>query len=146
MLHDKKEIDVHGNRTHNCRKPVFDMTAGRIYASGLDTCEAIGAYPADLSRHLHGKTKAIKGKKLCFVSETSDHIDEIADIIRTQQEIIDSQAEIIAKYEAIIAEQEERRKAKEALEARKAEYEAKRKALEEEALMLEALERELGDI
>jgi SMC interacting uncharacterized protein involved in chromosome segregation len=163
MLHDKKEIEVYGNSTHNSRKPVFNMTAGKFYASGLDTCAEIGAYPADLSRHLHGKTKTIKGMRFCFVSGMPDHIDDIAEIISGKQETIDTQAEtiltlqdtirtqeeLIAQLRATIAtyeaERETKRKAKEELEKRKAEYEAKRQALEEEARMLQELEETLKE-
>jgi chromosome segregation ATPase len=161
-LHDKKEISVEGIYNKSC-KPVFNMSKGKIYASGLATCDAIGAYPADLSRHLHGLTKTIKGQKFCFVSEVSDHIDEIAYIINAKQLMIDTQAgtictlretihtqeETIAQLRTTIAtyeaEQESKRKAKEEFEKRKAEYEAKRQALAEEARMLQELEDSLKE-
>lgn len=155
-LHEKKEINVEGIYTSKSCKPVFNMSTGKIYASGLATCDAIGAYPADLSRHLHGMTKTIKGMRFCFVSEVSDHVDEIAYIISAKQETIDTQAETIRTQEELIAqlravvatyeaEQETKRAAKAELERRKAEYETKRQALEEEARALQELEESLKE-
>ena len=121
VLHDKKEIIVKGERTSKSCKPVFCITTGEIFASGLDAAEAIGAYPADLSRHLNGKHKTIKGKRFCFVADVADHIDEIAEMIH------------------VASEKEAKRKAQELLAQRRAEYEEKRKALEEaERLLREA--------
>ena len=43
---------------------VQDLTTGTIYASQNQAAKALGAYPADVSRHLKGLSNSVKGHKL----------------------------------------------------------------------------------
>lgn len=43
---------------------VQDLTTGTIYASQGEAARALGAYPADVSRHLRGLSNSVKGHQL----------------------------------------------------------------------------------
>lgn len=102
-------------------KPVFCITDGKIYASGIDAAKAIGVCPDIISRACRGHLKTSKGKKYCFVSDMQSHILEISEAM--QDALKDANA-----YRAIKAEEE--RKA--AREKKRMELDSKIKSREEQ--------------
>ena len=80
-------------------KPVYCITDGKLYASGLDASKAIGVDPTCISHVCLGKMKTVKGKKYCFVSDMQARILDISDAM--QDTLKDANA-----YRAIKAEEE----------------------------------------
>jgi hypothetical protein len=91
-------LDTKPART-KAAKPIFCITDGKIYASGLDAAKAIGVDPTCISHVCLGKLKTVKGKKYCFVSEMQARILDISNAM--QDALKDANA-----YRAIKAEEE----------------------------------------
>lgn len=136
---------IHNNA--NC-KPVYNITTGEFFASGLDIAKALGVDPASVSCALHGKTRTIKGCRICFVSKIMEHLEEINEQNRIRAERDRINAEKIAAYDAIVEEQEAKRKAKakaeERVNAHKARLEALRRQIEEESALMNEATTELN--
>ena len=141
-------VTVNGIHNHPNCKPIYNITTGEFYASGLDIAKVLGVDPASVSGALNGKCKTIKGMRICFVHKIMEHLEEINETnrLRTERERVN--AEKAAAYDAIIAEQEAKRKAKEKAEARvaahKAKIEALRRQIEEESASLNEAETDLN--
>lgn len=143
-------VTVNGTHNHTNCKPVYNITTGEFYASGLDIAEALGVNHASVSAALNGRVRTIKGCRVCFVSKIMEHLEEINEQNRIRAEQSRINAEKIAAYDALMAEQEEKRKAKakaeERVNAHKAKIEALRRKIEEESSALSEAEIYLRSI
>lgn len=143
-------VTVNGVHDHPNCKPVYNITTGEFFASGLDIANALGVTPETVSCALHNKIRTVKGCRLCFVSRILEHLEEINEQnrIRTERERIN--AEKASAYDAIVAEQAAKRKAKakaeERVNAHKAKIDALRRQIEEESSALSEAEIYLGSI
>ena len=75
------KLDSKPARTRNA-KPVYCITDGKVYASGLDAAEAAGVYRTAISAACIGRLKTVKGKKYCFVSDMQVRILDISDAMQ----------------------------------------------------------------
>jgi hypothetical protein len=137
-------VTVNGTHFTKNSKPVYNITTGRFYASGLDLAKELGVDPSSVSGVLTGKCKTCKGMRLCFMSEIMEHLEEINEQNRRREEYDRINAEKIAAYDAIIAEQAAKKEAQEKLAKQKAKCEELRKKLEAEVQLLAEVEALAG--
>ena len=103
-------VTVIGHRTHKNCKPVYCIDTGEIYASALDAAKANGVTTAPMSNVLTGKYKTCNGKRFCYVSKITEHLEEIAEANRireakvTAYDMIAEKQSKINKHNARIAE------------------------------------------
>ena len=105
-------------------KPVICLETGEVYTSVGDAANAIGCYANDLSSHLTGKKRTIKGMHFCYLSRATENLDTIVARLRetySMEEDARKWREYQAEQEAIRKTEEKRiedeRKAKEEHEA-----------------------------
>ena len=113
-VQSESKVKATGEHFNGNAKPVFCITTGEVFASVTDAAKAVGSSQNNLSAHLAGITSHCKGKRFCFISKVTEHLDEIAIEFRTR-------SEKVAAYDKILAEQEAIRKANEELARRKEE-------------------------
>lgn len=118
MQHEAN-IKAEGKFNSKHCKPVICIETGAVFTSVNDAASAAGCYAPDMSAHLSGRKRAIKGKHYCFLSRVNESLDAIVTRLR-ETAAVESDAK---KWQAYQAEQEAIRKAEEkrAEEARKAE-------------------------
>ena len=92
-LNNEMKLEVVGTHTGKISKPIYDITTKTAYASLTDAAEAIGGNVGDISKHLQGKGKKVKGHRFCFVKDIPAHIHEIT--AATKQETKPSPYETI---------------------------------------------------
>ena len=79
-------VTVNGTHNHTNCKPVYNITTGAFYASGLDIAKTLGVDPASVSAALNGKIRTVKGCRICFVSKIMEHLEEINEQNRIRAE------------------------------------------------------------
>lgn len=122
-------------RNRNC-KPVFCITTGEIFTSVGDAAEAIGVDISTMSHFLLGRNKTCKGKRFCYVTNITEHLEEISQ--QTQ-----SRNEKVLAYDKAMAKKEAFGKATEKLAKHRAKYEKLAKDLEREIDLMHEAEREV---
>lgn len=102
-IHIQKEgfIKAHGVHTRKNNKPVMCITTGEVYASVLDAAKENGASFSAISLVCCGKSKTCKGKRFCFVTNVTEHLDEISECLRIREAKASAYDEICAKKEAL---------------------------------------------
>lgn len=126
IINNKAVIHAYGNlNTKNC-KPVICVDTGATYTSATDAAEAAGVTISCMSCHLTGKTKTVKGKRYCYMSNAPENLDSIVTRLR-EASAMESDAQ---KWRAYQAEQEAIRKA----EAKRLDDERKAKERREAAI------------
>lgn len=150
ILTNKSEINVQGELTSSRCKVVLCIDTGEVFASVTDAAKHAETYATEMSKHLHGKYKTIKGKRYVFLSKMSENLENIFANMRKLQEKANKYDAIIAEIEAAQRAEEEARLAEEKriadiekarkkwerrkeIRQRKEEEQAKAKALEIEA-------------
>lgn len=128
-------VNAEGTRKNRNSKPVLCITTGEVYASATDAAEVLGVTPSAMSWVLTGRTNTCKGKRFCYISKVTEHLDEITECMRIRE----AKA---AAYDEMTARKEVLRKAKEKFEKHKSKVEALQNALEEEMLLMEEAENE----
>ena len=108
-IHNATDINAEGNRTNGNAKAVFCITTGDIYASASDAAEILGCAKSTISWAATGRMKKCKGLRLCYVSNITEYLEEIAECARARQTKVNA-------YNAIIAEQNAKAKAQANLE------------------------------
>lgn len=83
-------------------KPVLCIDTGEVFSSVFDASERYGVTPSCVSMNCNGKLKTTGGKHFCFVSHTSEHLDDIVARIKANAVILEK----AAAYDAMIAEQQ----------------------------------------
>ena len=142
------QVTVNGTHNNANCKPVYNITTGEFYASGIDIANSLGVQPETVSCALHGKVRTVKGCRLCFVSKIMEHLEEINEQNRIRAERDHINAEKADAYDAVITEQEAKAKAKakaaERVAAHKAKIDALRRQIEEESSSLSEAEADLN--
>jgi hypothetical protein len=81
-IQNASNVNVIGRHNGKNCKAIYNITTGEIYASGIDTANALGVDPASVSAVLNGRASTCKGMRLCFVSKMMEHIEEITEANR----------------------------------------------------------------
>lgn len=81
-IQGESKITATGRHTNGNAKPVFCIDTGEVFASVTDAAESAGAKPTTMTWCCTGRQQTCKGKRYCFVSEVSEHISEMAELIR----------------------------------------------------------------
>lgn len=141
-IHEKATIKAEGKLNSAHCKPVICIETGEVFSSVNDAAEAYKVYPQNMSTHLTGSRRHIKGKHFCYLHDATANLDAIVTRLREASEM-EAKAKV---YDAMMAEQEAARKAEEKRRAdiAKAKEEVQRLSCELEAAKnkLEALEAE----
>jgi len=137
-IQNEANIKAEGKLNSRHCKPVICLETGEVFSSVTDAAEAIGCAPNNLSIHLTGKLRTIKGKHFCYLSRVNESLDAIVTRLR-ETAAVEADAK---KWQAYQAEQEAIRKAEE--ERIEAERKAEEKRLEEERKAREKREREIA--
>ena len=103
------DINAEGKLNSRQCKPVICLETGDVYTSVTDAANAIGCRGNELSSHLTGKRRSIKGKHFCYLSRAMESLDVIVARLRKTSVMEDD----AAKWRAYQAEQEAIRKAEE---------------------------------
>lgn len=136
-VQNTSSVKATGEHFNGNAKPVFCITTGEVFASVTDAAKAVGSSQNNLSAHLAGITSHCKGKRFCFISKVTEHLDEIAIEFRIRNAKV-------AAYDKILAEQEAVKKANEEFAKHKANVEKLRKQLEKETASMQAAEAQLN--
>jgi hypothetical protein len=108
-IQNEANIKAEGKLNSRHCKPVICLETGDVFSSVTDAAEAIGCAPNNLSIHLTGKLRSIKGKHFCYLSRVNESLDVIVTRLR-ETAAVESDAK---KWQAYQAEQEAIRKAEE---------------------------------
>lgn len=136
-VQNTSSVNATGEHFNGNAKPVYCISTGEIFASVTDAAKAVDSSVNNLSAHLTGITAHCKGKRLCYLSKVTEHLDEIASEFRIRNEKVKA-------YDKMIAEQEAIRKANEELAKHKANAEKLRTQLEKEMELWKAAEAQLN--
>lgn len=112
-IQHEANIQAEGKFNSKHCKPVICIETGAVFTSVNDAASAAGCYAPDMSAHLSGRKRAIKGKHYCFLSRVNESLDAIVTRLRETAAVEDA----AKKWMAYEAEQEAIRKA----EAKRAE-------------------------
>lgn len=138
IINEKATIKATGALTTGHCKPVICIETGDVYTSVTDAAEAIHTSITNMSSHLCGKSKSIKGKHFCYLAKVNESLDAITTRLRETSEM-EAKAKM---WDAMIAEQEAARKAEEKRIEAERKAEEKRKA---EIAKLEERERIMNE-
>jgi chromosome segregation ATPase len=108
-IQDKANIAAEGKLNSRHCKPIICLETGEVFTSVTDAAESIGCSANNLSTHLTGKRRHIKGKHFCYLSRATESLDVIVSRLRETS----SMEEDARKWRAYQAEQEAIRKAEE---------------------------------
>ena len=136
-VQNTSSVKATGEHFNGNAKHVFCITTGEVFASVTDAAKAVGSSQNNLSAHLAGITNHCKGKRFCFISKVTEHLDEIASEFRIRNEKVAAYDKIIAKQAAIKKANEEFAKHKENIERLRAQ-------LEKETASMQAAEAQLN--
>ena len=136
-IHNESKAKVEGLRRNANAKPVFCIDTGEVYSSVTDAAEAIGVHTSTLVWALTGRQKTCKGKRYCYVSHITEHLDEIANKMRERETKVQAYDEMIYAQHAL-------QRAVENYESRKAKVEKIQHMLEKEKELLVQAEAELN--
>jgi hypothetical protein len=137
-IQNEANIKAEGELNSKLCKPVICIETGEVFTSVTDAAEHAGEYAQNMSNHLNGKRRSIKGKHYCYLSRVNESLDAIVTRLR-ETSSIEADAK---KWQAYQAEQEAIRKAEE--ERIAAERKAEEKRLEEERKAREKREKEVA--
>ena len=103
------DINAKGDFNSRHCKPVICLETGDVYTSVTDAAKAIGCYSPDMSAHLTGRKRSIKGKHFCYMSNAMESLNAIVTRLRETSSMEDD----ARKWREYQAEQEAIRKAEE---------------------------------
>ena len=106
-----------------------------MFASVTDAAESAGAKTTTMTWCCTGRQQTCKGKRYCFVSEVSEHISEMAELIRKANEY----DKLVAHKNAIKNAEEEAAKRKAKLKKLRAQLEAEEAEYEQVVVNLDLL-------
>ena len=131
-LQNEANVTATGTHVHHCSKPIICIETGETFVSITDAAEHIGVNKSNLSKHMCGHVKTIKGKHYCYMTRSIESLDAIVNRLRetaAMEEDARKWREQEAEKERIRKEEEARieaeRKAREKFEADKKKIEAK---------------------
>ena len=107
----QNEANINAKGKLNCHrcKPVICLETGDVFTSVADAAEHVGVHKGNMSQHLCGKLRTIKGKHFCYLSRATESLDAIVSRLRETS----TMEEDARKWRAYQAEQEAIRKAEE---------------------------------
>ena len=124
-IQNEANIKAEGTHIHHSSKPIICIETGEVFVSLTDAAEHIGCHITNLSKHLRGNVRSVKGKHYCYMSRSVESLDAIVTRLRetsTMEEDARKWREYQAEQEAIRKAEEKRiadeRKAKEEYEAK----------------------------
>ena len=123
-IQHEANINAKGKMNSKHCKPVICLETGEVFTSVIDAAEAIGAHHTNLSQHLNGKLRHIKGKHFCYLSRVNESLDAIITRLR-ETAAVESDAKKWQEYQAA---QEAIRKAEEKRLEEERKAKAKRQA------------------
>lgn len=123
-IHNEANIKAEGKFNSRHCKPVICIETGEVFTSVTDAAEKAGCVPNNMSTHLTGKLRHIKGKHYCYLSRVNESLDAIVTRLRETAAV----EEDAKRWKAYQAEQEAARKAEEKRLEEERKAEAKRRA------------------
>lgn len=105
-IQHEANIKAEGKLNSKHCKPIICLETGEVFTSVFDAAEAIGCAAQNLSTHLTGKRRHIKGKHFCYLSRVNESLDAIVTRLRETAAVEDD----AKKWRAYQAEQEAIRK------------------------------------
>lgn len=81
-IQNEANIKAKGEFNSKHCKPVICLETGEVFSSVTDAANAIGCYAPDISAHLTGRKRAIKGKHFCYLSRVNESLDAIVTRLR----------------------------------------------------------------
>ena len=112
-IQHESNIKAEGKLNNNHCKPVICIETGEVFTSVTDAAEKAGCNKNNMSTHLTGKLRHIKGKHYCYLSRVNESLDAIVTRLRETAAV----EEDAKKWKAYQAEQEAIRKAEEKRQA-----------------------------
>jgi chromosome segregation ATPase len=105
----QNEANINAKGKLNCHrcKPVICLETGDVFTSIADAAEHAGAHKSNMSQHLCGKLRSVKGKHYCYLSRATESLDAIVTRLRETS----AMEEDARKWREYQAEQEAIRKA-----------------------------------
>ena len=127
-MQNEANIKAEGKLNTKKCKPVICIETGEVFTSVTDAAEKVGCLQSNLSAHLTGRIRQIKGKHFCYLSRVNESLDAIVTRLRETSAI----EEDAKKWREYQAEQEAIRQEEERIRREEEErLEAERKAREE---------------
>ena len=120
-IQNEANIKAKGTHSGTVSKPVICIETGDVYVSLTDAAEAVGTTLTNMSAHLCGKSRSVKGKHFCYLSRVNESLDAIVTRLRETSAVEDD----ARKWREYQAEQEAIRKAEEKRQAEIAKADAK---------------------
>ena len=120
-IQHESDIKAEGKYNSGHCKPVICIETGEVFTSVADAAEKVGCVANNMSSHLTGRIRSIKGKHFCYLSRVNESLDAIITRLR-ETSAVEADAK---KWQAYKAEQDAIRAAEEkrAEEERKAKEE-----------------------
>jgi septal ring factor EnvC (AmiA/AmiB activator) len=126
-MHGNADIKAEGKLNSRHCKAVICLETGEVFTSVADAAWHFEVHAQNMSTHLVGKRKHIKGYHFCYLSKATESLDAIVTRLREAS----TDAEDARKWREHLRKQEEARKAEEAR------IEAERRAKEQHEAALE---------
>lgn len=131
-IQNEANIKAEGKYNSGHCKPVICIETGEVFTSVTDAAEKVGCVANNMSSHLTGRIRSIKGKHFCYLSRVNESLDAIVTRLRETSSVEEDakrwrayQAEQDAIRAAAEKRAEEERKAREELLEQVSKAEAK---------------------
>ena len=104
MQHEAN-IQAEGKLSGRKCKPIICIETGEVFSSVTDAAESVGTSVSNMSSHLTGVSRNVRGKHYCYLSRVSESLDTILARLRETAAI----EEDAKRWKAYEAEQEAKR-------------------------------------
>lgn len=91
--------NVQGMPRNRNAKPVICLDTGEVFASVRDAAESAGAHQSTMSWALTERQNTCKGKRYCYLSKITEHLDELTTNIQAMSEKAKKYDELVARKE-----------------------------------------------
>lgn len=92
-------IKAEGTHSQKNNKPVICIETGEVFVSAMDAAQAVNTTLSNMSSHLTGKSRSVKGKHYCYLSRVNESLDAIVTRLR-EASAIEEDAKKWKTYEA----------------------------------------------